>query len=205
MQWPEPAPTEQSLAPARAQTKGGAVRIRIALTTAAAVIIGMTTGVLSFGTRHPVSAEAASHRQHAAHTTVLSHTSLAGFATKATKSTKVTLPVASTKPAVPPPAPSPPPAPAPAPAPAPPRLAITDADSVATADWSCIRVHESSDRFNSPAAPDGAYGILLSTWRSFGLAGWPYQAPASLQDEVALELYARFGFRPWSSRFACGL
>ena len=185
------------------------MRTRIALTTATAVIIGMTTGVFSFGTRHAVSAAAARHRPHAAHSTVLSHTSLAGFATK------VTLPAASTKPAVPPPAPAPAPAPspapalAPAPAPAPPPapapVAITDADSVATADWSCIRVHESSDRFNSPAAPDGAYGILLTTWRSFGLAGWPYQAPASLQDEVALELYARFGFRPWSSRFACGL
>ena len=81
----------------------------------------------------------------------------------------------------------------------------TDATSIDTADWQCIRVHESGDRYNSPAAPDGAYGILLSTWRSFGLSGWPYEAPASLQDHVALELYARYGFHPWSSRFACGL
>jgi hypothetical protein len=82
---------------------------------------------------------------------------------------------------------------------------VTDANSVATADWLCIRVHESGDRYNSPAAPDGAYGILLSTWRSFGLSGWAYQAAPSVQDHVALELYARYGFRPWSSRFACGL
>jgi hypothetical protein len=46
---------------------------------------------------------------------------------------------------------------------------------------------------------------LISTWRSFGLSGWPYQAAASQQDQVALELYARYGFQPWSSRFACGL
>ena len=58
---------------------------------------------------------------------------------------------------------------------------------------------------DSPSAPSGAYGILISTWRSFGLSGWPYQAPASVQDNVALELYARYGFHPWSSRFACGL
>jgi hypothetical protein len=82
---------------------------------------------------------------------------------------------------------------------------VTDANSVATADWACIRMHESGDRYNSPAAPSGAYGILISTWRSFGLSGWPYEAPASQQDEVALELYARYGFQPWSSRYACGL
>ena len=98
------------------------------------------------------------------------------------------------------------PAPAPAPAPAAaPVVAVTDRTSVATADWPCIRVHESGDRYNSAAAPSGAYGILISTWRSFGLSGWPYEAPASVQDEVALELYARYGFHPWSSRFACGL
>jgi hypothetical protein len=170
------------------------VRIRIALTTATAVIIGMTTGIFSLSARHAASAEVTKHRTpHAVHTTVLAHTSLAGFATR------VRLPAGWKGPVVPAPAPTPTPAPAPAPVP------ITDANSVATADWMCIRVHESGDRYNSPAAPDGAYGILLSTWRSFGLSGWAYQAPAGLQDEVALELYARYGFHPWSSRFACGL
>jgi len=82
---------------------------------------------------------------------------------------------------------------------------VTDATSVDTADWACIRVHESGDQYNNPADPSGAYGILLSTWRSFGYAGWPYEAPAGVQDQLALELYARDGFDPWSSRFACGL
>jgi hypothetical protein len=82
---------------------------------------------------------------------------------------------------------------------------VTDATSVDTADWMCIRVHESGDQYNSVAAPSGAYGILISTWREFGYSGWPYEAPASVQDKVALELYARFGWAPWSSRFACGL
>jgi muramidase (phage lysozyme) len=76
---------------------------------------------------------------------------------------------------------------------------------VGTSDWACIRIHESSGRYNSPDAPDGAYGILISTWRSFGQSGYPYQAAPSVQDQVALELYARYGFHPWSSRFACGL
>ena len=47
MQWPEPAYTEQSLARASARpTKGGAVRIRIALTTAVAVIVVAVPAVL---------------------------------------------------------------------------------------------------------------------------------------------------------------
>ncbi len=82
---------------------------------------------------------------------------------------------------------------------------VTDGTSVATADWTCIRMRESGDRYNSSAAPSGAYGILISTWRSFGLSGWPYQAPAAVQDQIALQLYARYGFHPWSSRYACGL
>jgi hypothetical protein len=76
---------------------------------------------------------------------------------------------------------------------------------VDTPDWTCIRIHESGGRYDSPDAPDGAYGILVSTWRSFGLSGYPYEAAPGVQDEVALELYARYGFHPWSSRFACGL
>jgi hypothetical protein len=66
-------------------------------------------------------------------------------------------------------------------------------------------MHESGDRYNSAAAPSGAYGILISTWRSYGLSGWPYEASAGEQDQIALELYARYGFQPWSSRYACGL
>jgi hypothetical protein len=81
----------------------------------------------------------------------------------------------------------------------------TDATSTATADWTCIRDHESGDRYNSPAAPSGAYGILHSTWASMGMSGWPYQASSSTQDAIALDLYHRYGWRPWSTRFVCGL
>ena len=112
--------------------------------------------------------------------------------TSTTSTTRTIAPPATTPAATPTTTPPPPPP-------------VTDATSVDTADWMCIRVHESGDQYNSPAAPSGAYGILISTWRDFGYSGWPYEAPASVQDQVALELYARFGWAPWSSRFACGL
>ena len=72
-------------------------------------------------------------------------------------------------------------------------------------DWSCIRIHESGDRYNAPTAPSGAYGILFTTWTSLGLSGQPWQSPPSTQDQAALELYGRYGWSPWSSRFSCGL
>jgi hypothetical protein len=179
------------------------VRIRIALTTAIAVITGMTSGIfaLSIG-RQPVSAQAASQHPARAATT-LPDTALAGFrlplkvptttttdanAKAISAAPQIATPTTTTTTTTPPP---PPP--------------VTDADSVATGDWMCIRVHESGDQYNDPAAPSGAYGILISTWRSFGYSGWPYQAPASVQDQLALKLYALYGFKPWSSRFACGL
>lgn len=187
------------------------MRIRIALTTATAVIAGMTIGIFGLSIGHqPASAQAAGHHTahtahtaHSAGTTTLFHTALAGFAlpravTPATPTTSTSTPPVTnvvTNPTTTPPVPPPPPPPPP----------VTDADSVDTADWMCIRVHESGDQYNSSAAPSGAYGILISTWREFGYSGWPYEAPASVQDHVALELYARYGFDPWSSRFACGL
>jgi hypothetical protein len=76
---------------------------------------------------------------------------------------------------------------------------------VATSDWGCIRTHESGDEYNDPARPSGAYGILIGTWHAFGYSGWPYEAPASVQDHLALELYSLYGFHPWSTRIACGL
>ena len=81
----------------------------------------------------------------------------------------------------------------------------TDATTTATADWQCIRVHESGDQYNSPAAPSGAYGIVQVTWHSNGFNGWPYQAAPAFQDALALKLYHEYGWGPWSSRSACGL
>ena len=212
------------------------MRIRIALTTALAVIAGLTTGIFTLGARPAASAQGTtSGRTDVAHAK-LPTSALAGFAIPLTipvvtttttsspapsttttttappkaKPAIVTVPKATTPMVAPAtiavPAVAPVAAPAVAPVAAPAvAVPVTDATSVATADWMCIRVHESGDAYNSAAAPSGAYGILISTWRSFGLSGWPYQAPASLQDHVALELYARYGFHPWSSRYACGL
>jgi hypothetical protein len=84
-------------------------------------------------------------------------------------------------------------------------VTINDSNSVATADWQCIRVHESGDNYNNPNMPSGAYGILISTWQSFGYSGWPYQASPAVQDALALRLHGEDGFGPWSSRFACSL
>jgi Transglycosylase-like domain len=99
---------------------------------------------------------------------------------------------------------APPAAPIPAVTPPPPPP-ISDATSTDTADWQCIRIHESGDEYNNPARPSGAYGILLVTWRSFGMAGWPYEAEPAVQDAIALELYHRYGWVPWGTRFVCGL
>jgi hypothetical protein len=82
---------------------------------------------------------------------------------------------------------------------------VSDGTSVWTPDWECIRIHESGGLFNSPSAPSGAYGIVEVTWHSLGYGGWPYQAPAAQQNQAALTLYQRYGFSPWSSRYACGL
>ncbi|MGA8371986.1 MAG: hypothetical protein WB765_17780, partial [Acidimicrobiales bacterium] len=81
----------------------------------------------------------------------------------------------------------------------------TDATSTNTPDWACIRLWESGDRYNDPSAPSGAYGILQSTAASEGLA-WPVSSdsPAS-QDAAALDLYAKYGWSPWSTRTICGL
>ena len=86
-----------------------------------------------------------------------------------------------------------------------PPLPATDSSSTDTADWQCIRVHESGDRYNSPDAPAGAYGIIQVTWHAYGFSGWPYQSSAAVQDALALELYNEYGWRPWGSRWACGL
>ncbi len=117
-----------------------------------------------------------------------------------------TAPTTAPAPAPPPPTTTstaaPPAVATPAPAPAP---VVTDATSTATADWACIRDRESNDRYGDPSAPSGAYGIIQSTWHSYGYSGWPYQAPPATQDALALRLYNSYGWAPWSSRYACGL
>jgi Transglycosylase-like domain len=121
-----------------------------------------------------------------------------------TTTADVTTPAATSS-STPAPAPTPTPPPAAAPAPAPPPPPPTDTSSTDTADWQCIRVHESGDAYNDPTRPSGAYGILESTWESFGYSGWPYEAAPGVQDALALELYHEYGWNPWSTKTVCGL
>ncbi len=43
----------------------------------------------------------------------------------------------------------------------------------------------------------GAYQFGLSTWQALGLAGYPDQAPAAVQDGAALSLWKQSGWAPW--------
>lgn len=81
----------------------------------------------------------------------------------------------------------------------------SDATSTNTANWDCIRVHESGNRYNDPSAPSGAYGMLFSTWSSLGFSDEPYQSDPATQDAMALKLYNEYGWQPWSSAPSCGL
>jgi Transglycosylase-like domain len=181
------------------------VRIRIALSTATAVSIttaafmSLLNGSSAASAKSSIDAPTSAVHQ----VTQLASSTLASFATPVTVNTASgpavevngypigVVGLSST-------------APTPLPVPVPP-VVISDANSPNTGDWMCIRIHESGDEYNSPNKPSGAYGILDSTWHAFGYAGWPYQAPAVVQDHLALELYSLYGFHPWSSRFACGL
>ncbi len=85
-----------------------------------------------------------------------------------------------------------------------PPAAASDATSTATADWACIRQHESGGNYGEGGG--GAYQFEFGTWNS--LTGLPAPAedyPAATQDAAALRLYAERGFEPWTTRWVCGL
>jgi len=194
-------------------TKGGAVRIRIALATASTVSFMIT----SFNTQ-PAGAQTPAHRQQIGSTDLTATVPAVDVPVlypaivskvpsdirefRSSVGRALWRKMVRTVPLAPAPIPAPPPVPPPAPvAPAP----VTDATSTNTANWQCIRVHESGDVYNSPTRPSGAYGILEITWSSYGYSGWPYEASAAVQDALALQLYNTYGWSPWSSRYACGL
>jgi hypothetical protein len=198
------------------------VRIRIALGTAIAVTC-MTSAILMALGRTPDAAasNAASVPAASSHITPSSNSNLAALDVPVVVHTPLGLVIdlggghfpitaaPTTAPIAPAPAPVAPAATTVTATPpvtaAPAVVTVTDSNSVATADWQCIRVHESGDNYNNPNMPSGAYGILISTWQSFGYSGWPYQAAPAVQDALALRLHGEDGFGPWSSRFACGL
>jgi hypothetical protein len=106
-------------------------------------------------------------------------------------------------PVPPPPVVTPPASPTPTPIPS--ESGGSDATSTNTANWECIRTHESTDRYNDPSAPSGAYGIIQQTAAAEGLP-WPVSdASPAQQDAAALDLYAKYGWSPWETRTVCNL
>ncbi len=190
------------------------MRIRIALTAAIAATC-MTTGIfVALGSAPSASAHDTTTIQPNAVQSAGSTTSTQPGAALADLAVPVVVHTAfgpaiavggSYLPAKAAPVPPTPPAPVAQPVAAPAPVPVNDSTSTDTGDWQCIRVHESGDNYNNPNMPSGAYGILISTWESFGYSGWPYEAAPGVQDALALRLYAEYGFAPWSSRYACGL
>ncbi len=90
---------------------------------------------------------------------------------------------------------------APAPAAA---AAGSDATSTNTADWACIRQHESGGNYGEYNG--GAYQFELGTWEGLtGLTTPAQDSPPAVQDAAALRLYSQRGWEPWTTRFVCGL
>ncbi len=80
----------------------------------------------------------------------------------------------------------------------------SDATSTNTADWACIRAHESND--NYATGNGGAYQFEFGTWSALtGLSSPAEDSPPAVQDAAALKLYSQRGWEPWSTRYVCGL
>ena len=240
MQWPEPAYTEQSLARLARPTKGGAVRIRIALATAIAVIalpaiffafFSSTSGASARLTRHEASSHSRtvkiddtlmsySQARKAAKMVAYSNAVVLGqeetyltevaylksvaaqeqAAAQAAAAARAAAAQAAAARAQAVAAP----APAPASATAAAAGGVSDATSTNTADWACIRQHESND--NYAEGNGGAYQFEYGTWAA--LTGLPSPAedyPPAVQDAAALKLFSQRGWEPWSTRYVCGL
>jgi membrane protein involved in colicin uptake len=80
----------------------------------------------------------------------------------------------------------------------------SDATSTNTADWACIRQHESGGNYS--VGGGGAYQFELGTWEGITGLSTPAQgSPPAVQDAAALRLYSERGWQPWTTRFVCGL
>ncbi len=86
----------------------------------------------------------------------------------------------------------------------PPAGGASDATSTNTADWACIRAHESGDNYSEGGG--GAYQFELGTWEGLtGLSTPAEDSPPAVQDAAALRLFSERGWQPWSTRYVCGL
>jgi muramidase (phage lysozyme) len=80
----------------------------------------------------------------------------------------------------------------------------SDATSTNTPDWACIRQHESNGDYSIGGG--GAYQFELGTWEGLTGLGTPAEnSPPSVQDAAALRLFAERGWEPWTTRHVCGL
>ena len=80
----------------------------------------------------------------------------------------------------------------------------SDATSTNTADWACIREHESNDNYGE--GDGGAYQFEFGTWIALtGLSAPAEDYPPAVQDAAALKLYSQRGWEPWTTRYVCGL
>jgi len=80
----------------------------------------------------------------------------------------------------------------------------SDATSTNTANWACIRQHESGGNYGEGGG--GAYQFELGTWHGVTGLSTPAQAsPPAVQDAAALRLYSQRGWQPWTTRYVCGL
>ena len=232
MQWPEPAQHRAEPGASLRLTKGGAVRTRIALSTALAVLIVVPVLLFALSSSTPAASSRVRHeavsRHEAAHIdmTLMSYaeavkaTKLAAFYSTVTAQDQATYlkeisylkgisdlktisyveavaaqqraaaavsqaqPAATSLPA--------------------PTSAGSDATSINTPDWACIRQHESGDNYSEGGG--GAYQFELGTWEGLtGLSTPPEDSPPSVQDAAALRLYAERGWEPWTTRYVCGL
>ncbi len=214
MQWPEPAHTEQSLARLARPTKGGAVRIRIALGTAVAVVAVPASLFAVFSSSSAASTRLTRHEANSHHRTVKINDTLMSYAQARAAATMVTYADAveagqvktylteiaylkavaahrnsnkskklrrkrQRRPAAAAQARA---VAVAAPASAP-RRSTRDATSTNTADWACIRQHESGG--NYAVGNEGAYQqFRIGTWH--GLTGHRSPRlkdyPAAVQD-----------------------
>jgi hypothetical protein len=80
----------------------------------------------------------------------------------------------------------------------------SDATSTNTADWACIRQHESGGDYSEGGG--GAYQFELGTWEGLTGLGSPAEdSPPGVQDAAALKLFSERGWAPWTTRYMCGL
>lgn len=80
-----------------------------------------------------------------------------------------------------------------------------DSTNAFTSNWyRCVINPESGGNFSDTS---GGYGILVSTWQSYGMSGVPGDYSAEVQAGVALRLFAAnggFGSNCWNNSAGCG-